>query len=443
MRPTTAARFTLALAALAACGSCTAILGIDRDYHAMEGDAASDVDAAQLESGTDGPRESGARDGATPIDGGDSGIVYPVDAGAVTKVTAGKFHTCALFGDTGYAKCWGRNDDFGELGNGTGMSSAQPLYAMTPGLQDLFAGAHDTCATRGADAGGSECAGKGGLGELGDGVADADSPVPVPTSAFPSPPTAIASGEAFTCAIVSGGDVWCVGDGTLGELGNGASAISATAVQAQLGGAAKAIAAYYQHACAVMADGTVECWGDDSAGQIGNGNVTPDAGVLVPTAVAGVAGATAIGVGQDFSCALVDDDAGGDVLCWGANASGQLGNGSTTSSPTPVEVQGATGATVLAVGGGHACASILTAGGVLCWGSGGSGQLGNGSSSNSSTPVNVSNVGGYPESLTAGGFHTCALFATPNVQCWGSDDFGQLGDGKTNMDESAPVSVKW
>ena len=430
----------LALAGLAASASCTAIVGIDRDYHLAEGDAGTDVDAGPAESGADGPLGSDARDHVAP-DVGDSGVVYPADAGAVTKVTAGKFHTCAIFGDTGYAKCWGRNDDFGELGTGTGASSATPVYAMSPGLKDLFAGAHDTCAT--LLAGGAECAGKGGLGELGDGVADADSPVPVPTTAFPSSPTVIASGEAFTCAVVSGGDVWCVGDGLLGELGNGSGTGSLSAVKAQLGGAAKSVAAFYQHACALMVDGTVECWGDDSSGQVGDGNTTPDAGVLVPTAVAGVAGATAIGVGEDFSCALVADDAGGDVLCWGANAFGQLGNGSSNPSPTPVQVHGASGATILAVGGGHACASAVNTGGVVCWGKGGSGQLGNGGTGDDDTATPVANVGGYPESLTAGGYHTCALFASPNVQCWGSDDFGQLGDGKTNMDEPSPVSVQW
>lgn len=447
MQPRTAAALTLALGALAACASCTAILGIDRDYHAIGADAGSDVDASPAESAADGQqgadaREAEAGEGGASVDvGSDSGVVYPADAGAVTKVTAGRFHTCALFGDTGYAKCWGRNDDFGELGNGTGASSATPVYGMTPGLKDLFASAHDTCATLAE--GGAECAGKGGLGELGDGVADADSPTPVAVTVFPAQPVDVASGDAFTCALVTGGDVWCVGDGMLGELGNGSSMISLSAVKAQLGGAAKGIAAYYQHACAVMMDGTVECWGDDSSGQIGDGNVTPDAGVPSPVKVAGVAGATAVGVGEEFSCALVDDDAGGDVLCWGDNTYGELGNGSTTPSTTPVEVQGATGATILAVGGSHACASSVSAGGVLCWGSGGSGQLGNGDTSNSSTPVPVANVGGYPESLAAGGFHTCALFATPNVQCWGSDDFGQLGDGKTNMDETSPVSVQW
>ena len=246
-------------------------------------------------------------------DAGDAGFVFPADAGAATKLTLGYFHSCALFGDTGYAKCWGRNDDYGELGNGTGQSTAIPAYAMTRGRRDLFAGAHDTW---GVLAGGGECAGKGGLGELGDGIVDADSPVPVATSVFPSAPTALASGDAFTCALLgSPGQVWCVGDGTSGELGNGALATEARAVQAQLSGAARAIAAFYQHACAVLTDGTVEVLGRRRLGAGGRRRKTSTTGIATPTAVAGISGATAIGVGQSSSCALTS--AGGGQV-WGA-----------------------------------------------------------------------------------------------------------------------------
>ena len=194
-------RGVLALA-VPAIAACTAIAGIDGTYTLASSDA-------------------GARDGAAGStgDGGasEASVTFPADAGAVTKVVAGRFHTCAFFHDTGIAKCWGRNADYGELGTGTGQDTAVPVYAMTPGLTDLFAGAHDTC---GLLPGGAECAGKGGVGELGDDVVDADSPVPEMTSAFPSAPTQIASGETFTCAVVAGGDVWCVGDGPLGQLGN-------------------------------------------------------------------------------------------------------------------------------------------------------------------------------------------------------------------------------
>ena len=403
----------LALLALLTCAgaACTALVGVDHDY-------------------TLAPP-----DGTTA----DAPVTFPADAGAVTKVAAGRFHTCAFFGGSGVAKCWGRNDDYDELGNGTMASTAVPLYAMTPGLTALFVGAHDTCGVRAA---GGECAGKGGLGELGDGVVDADSPVPEPMSVLPSAPVDIASGEAFTCAIVTNGDVWCVGNGSLGELGNGSFGISATAVQAQLPSAATQISAFYQHACALLSDGTVACWGDDSTGALGDGNATPDGGVATPAVVQGLPHAIAVGAGEGFSCALVDTGSGA-VWCWGDNTYGELGNGSNDPSNVPVQVQGLVQPSLLAVGGEHACAASLEQGGIACWGSGESGQLGDGNGSTSSTPVTVANIGGYPESLTAGGFHTCALVASPVVQCWGSDDFGQLGDGMTNMDEHAPVTVAW
>jgi alpha-tubulin suppressor-like RCC1 family protein len=445
MRRRTWVRSALALFASVSAG-CTALVGVDHDYTLAPGD-----DATSGESGVDAPgdasgdtsvdRAGDAGDSGSAGDGGasDSGPGFPVDAGAVSKVVAGKFHTCAFFQGTGVAKCWGRNDDYFELGNGSMTSTAVPLYAMTPGLTDLFAGAHDTC---GVSPGGGECAGKGGLGELADDVVDADSPQPEPTIAFPSAPTQIASGEAFTCALVAGGAVWCVGDGELGQLGNGSYGISATAVQVQLGAAATKVAAFYQHACALLVDGTVACWGDDSTGALGNGSFTPDAGAAMPEVVSGLPHAIDVGVGEGFSCSLVDGS-GGSVWCWGDNSYGELGNGSNTPSATPVEVQGTNAPSLLAVGGGHACAASLDQGGIVCWGHGSSGELGDGNGTNSQSPVSVANVGGYPESLAVGGFHTCALFAAPDVRCWGSDDFGQLGDGKTNMDEDTPVPVTW
>jgi alpha-tubulin suppressor-like RCC1 family protein len=399
----------------AACTSCTALLGIDKEYRAAP-DAAADL----LQEGADGSSDALSNP---------NGIV---------KVTAGRFHSCALFA-SGTAKCWGRNDDYGELGDGTYVSSAVPVAAMGTGIVDLFAGAHDTCA---ALAGRGVCAGRGFSGELGNG-GDAGSSLPVAMSELPAAPIAIASGEGFACALMSGGDVYCMGGGARGELGDGSFGTSIVAVRAQLGGKAKAIAAFGSHACALMEDGRVACWGDNSSGQLGNGNAAPDAGIAVPAPVIGIAGATAIGVGTGFSCALIGSDANNSsVWCWGANDRGQLGDGSTTQRSTPVQVKELTGAGSLAVGDMHACAGMLISGGIKCWGHGGSGQLGNGGSGDAVTPVDVSGIGGYPVSLTAGGFHTCALLASPVVECWGSNDFGQIGDGTTNQ-QSAPVQVGW
>jgi hypothetical protein len=152
--------------------------------------------------------------------------------------------------------------------------------------------------------------------------------------------------------------------------------------------------------------------------------------------------ASAVGVGDDFSCAIVGDDANSTVWCWGNNSGGQLGNGdpSVGESATPVQVEGVKGAAALVCGSGHACIGNDYTGGVWCWGKGGSGQLGNDDTSNAFTAVEVSGIGSFPQSLAAGGFHTCAILSSPKVVCWGANDFGQLGNGDTDA-ESVPTPV--
>jgi alpha-tubulin suppressor-like RCC1 family protein len=404
---------------------CTSLLGIDHDYHSVRDD---DVG---VKAGVDDGGDVGA---ATVPEASET---FPSEAGSIVKVVAGKFHTCALF-SSGFAKCWGRNDDYLELGNGTDASTAVPLPAMHGGLTDLFAGAHGTCATL---AGGAVCAGHGEDGELGNGT-DAGSAVPVSPSAFPPNPIAMTSGEAFMCALYASGEVWCVGDGTHGELGDGVSHRSFAPVKAQLGGSAQALSAFYLHACALMRDGTVACWGDNSLGQLGNGRSSASASPAPPGAVRGISAVTAIGVGTAHSCAVVGSGRTASAWCWGSNANGQLGDGTNTASATPVQVQGLVGATSLAVGGSHACVGLLYAGVSKCWGKGGSGELGNGKSADALTPVTVQSIA-YPASLAAGGYHTCALVASPNLVCWGSNDFGQLGNGDAPNQQAQPAQVTW
>jgi alpha-tubulin suppressor-like RCC1 family protein len=412
--------------------SCTALLGIDGDYRA-ETDAGSDV-TTDTTTGNDVV--------APPGDAGAEGSdAFPDAPGAVSEVTAGRFHTCLRF-VSGVAMCWGRDEDFGELGNGTMVSTSIAEPAMGSGLTRLIAGAHDTC---GLLADGGVCAGKGGTGELANGVGDADLPFPVATSVLPAPPTAIASGEDFTCAVVTGGDVYCVGNGASGALGNGSTGISLAAVKVALQGKpAKTVVAFNLHACALLVDGTVSCWGDDTYGQLGDGVAGADAGSAVPVGVQGLpAAVSAIGVGDDFSCAIVGSDQNSTVWCWGNNAFGQLGNGdsSVSLSAAPVRVQGLTGAASLSCGAGHACiGNDYDSAGIWCWGKGGSGQLGNDDTSNAFAPVQVSGISSFPQSLAAGGFHTCAILSSPDVECWGANDFGQLGNGSTNTAQvPAPV----
>jgi alpha-tubulin suppressor-like RCC1 family protein len=211
----------------------------------------------------------------------------------------------------------------------------------------------------------------------------------------------------------------------------------------------KKIASGVDHACAILTDDSVWCWGGNGLGQLGNGT-TASATVAVP--VSGVTNAIDIAVGSSFSCAVVGTAQGaisGSVQCWGSGTSGQLGNGATSSSSTPVAVGSLSTATQVAARAGHACA-LLARGDVLCWGEGGSGQLGNGSSSSSAVPVavigtgadnySIVDVSGNPAStkafeVSAGDEHTCARISTSNgsdglgVKCWGATNHGELGDG--------------
>jgi alpha-tubulin suppressor-like RCC1 family protein len=212
----------------------------------------------------------------------------------------------------------------------------------------------------------------------------------------------------------------------------------------------KAIARGVDHACAVLADGTARCWGGNASGQLGDGTTTASTPAV---AVRGIANAIDVAAGDAFSCAVVEAVAGdgmGAVRCWGKGTSGQLGDGASASAPAPVAVAGVTSATQLSARGAHACALLARNGGIVCWGDGAQGQLGQGALAGSPTPVAVQRIGaddyaivdaqGEPASVrafqvSAGVAHTCARVSTSagsaglGVRCWGATNLGELGNG--------------
>jgi serine/threonine protein kinase/alpha-tubulin suppressor-like RCC1 family protein/uncharacterized protein YjdB len=188
------------------------------------------------------------------------------------------------------------------------------------------------------------------------------------------------------------------------------------------------------HSCGITQSGAAVCWGSNASGQMGDGSV--GAGSNNPALVSSSASFTALVTGGDHSCGLTQS---GGVICWGANTKGQLGNGRTAGPPAPAAVVGNHTFQSLTAGTRHTC-GIATDGTAWCWGDNNSGQLGDGSTRGSNRPVQVRGSAKFTL-LAAGSDHTCGLATDGRVWCWGDGFSGQLGRGSRES-QSEPVAVE-
>ncbi len=228
----------------------------------------------------------------------------------------------------------------------------------------------------------------------------------------------IAAGGSHSCALDAGGRVFCWGEDIVGQLGVGdASSETARPSPVPVPGlqGIRAIDAAFFHTCAVTAARGLSCWGLNDEGQLGVGSDAYSSGS--PQPVQGLAGTVReVATGSSLSCALYED---GRVGCWGGNADGQLGDGSTLpSNSAGALVALGQAASAVSAGARHACA-LLTDGSVRCWGANEFGQLGDGSTSDRSQPVAVQGLPGPVQAIATSAVGSCALTTAGALYCWG------------------------
>jgi alpha-tubulin suppressor-like RCC1 family protein len=383
---------------------------------------------------------AGATTGAiavtTPGGTGASAIAFTVTGllpgGA--KISAGRGHTCAVTSGSG-VKCWGNNFS-GQLGNGTLTDSSTPVdvIGLQNGVVAVSAGEAHTCALTVQRA--VKCWGNNNDGKLGNGTTTHSS-TPVDVSGLQSGVVAISVGGVHTCALTSTGGVKRWGKNNAGQLGDGTKFSRSTPVYVSgLESGVVAISAGYIHTCALTVDGAAYCWGSDLDGQLGDDR--PSVLSTLPVGVIGLeSGVGRISGGGEHTCAVTS---AGAAKCWGSNFDGELGDGTTTERFTPVDVSGLqSGVGGISAGYSHTCA-VTSAGAAKCWGSNFDGELGNGTTTSSSIPVNVSGLQSGVAELSAGDEHTCARLSTGATKCWGSNFDGELGNGTTTS-SSTPMDV--
>lgn len=363
--------------------------------------------------------------------------ITSIPAHAFSLLAAGQSHSCAVRPGN-FAYCWGF-DDYGAIGSGNSASPALvPLGTLTTQtFGSVAAGAEFSCGLNGKT---PYCWGDNSRGEVGDGTLN-DRGVPTAVAGNFSF-TQIVGGSEFACGLASSGVANCWGANSMGQLGDGGTGdLNAPTSGAPVAGGHVfvSLAAGAFHACGLISSGTAYCWGSNTAGALGQ---SADSSAHVSPVAIGGQTFSALAAGDNFTCGLGTDS---NVYCWGSNTYGSLGDGTQTSRSTvsPVSASGVTFATLTA-GANHACAAT-SGGATYCWGDNFYGQLGTGTSTGSSNSqlLVATAVSGGPfafTTLAAGFSHTCALTGSGAAYCWGDDEVGQLGNGSTSM-STTPVAV--
>ncbi len=347
------------------------------------------------------------------------------------QISAGGFHSCGVTTEN-VAYCWGANFS-GELGDGTLTTRSRPVR-VAGGLRfrAVSAGSSYTCGLTTENR--AYCWGDNFEGKLGDG-----------TTTGRRTPVAVAGGLVFrqvraghlhSCGVTPQDVAYCWGYNQYGQLGDG-SDLNRRLTPFPVAGAKRfsQVTPGGLHTCGATIGNRGFCWGYGGSGQIGDGNTFQRRS---PRAVAGgIAFRVVHAAPGEWSCGITTLN---KAYCWGNNGNGYLGDGTTTRRLTPVAVAGNFSYRGMSPGATHTCGVTMANAG-KCWGENLSGQLGDGTKTRRLSPVTVRGGlqwGGIAAGSTGG--HSCGLTTGARGYCWGSNFWGQLGDG-TKIDRLTPTRV--
>ena len=340
-----------------------------------------------------------------------------------STVSAGLEHTCAIRSDR-TLWCWGKNSS-SQLGIGsTALKNVPTKVGTGANWAIVSAGAEHTCAVQ--FDGSLWCWGLGSNGRLGL-SASSTSGVKVPTRVGTENTwKSVAAGAAHTCAVKTAGTLWCWGAGGSGRLGRSSTADSKIPVQVGTLATWSSVSTGLAHTCATSTAGALSCWGANTKGEVPGSSslsVTTPYAVTAPTTTGAVW--SAVSTGDRETCATPTL---GPIVCWGLRSD-------TATLPQRVGAVG--GWSSVDAGNRHTCA-INADNALYCWGTNLNGQLGDGSKISRILPSREATSGSDWESVSAGENSTCAIRADGSLYCFGLNSLGQLGTGTTTS-SSRPV----
>ncbi len=432
----------------AACGSLLGIDDTDTGPNTAPATDPSDGGSAssgQLASSSGGSSSSSstssgqlASSGGSSGDASDAADAAPsvtADVRWAEQVAMGENFTCVRT-RASQVWCWGDNSS-GQLGNGTTATATRPV--QVPGLEgvaEVAAGGFHACAR--LDSGKVRCWGAGSRGQIGAGTAEVRFASPTPASNL-STATALALGYKHSCALLANGTVQCWGNNTYGEVGQEIASVAVMPHPIAVTGASGVVAlgsgSAASHTCASKSNGAVVCWGKNASDQLGgSGTSSP-----TPQPVPGVTGATNLCGSVNTSSVVL---ASGAVMAWGVpNASWEESGVPDVAPASATLVPGVSGVAQVACSAPHGCTRGLH--GVICYGSDYEGQLGRGNApfEISPKPANATSVLADAVHIAVGGARSCSTTTDGSLYCWGNNRSPALGVEQPEGQIMAPARV--